>query len=87
MSKKGTPLKTCKRDRRGGGYDVCVRLYINNKYKKFTLSRLVLSCFKGPGYGYEANHIDRNPLNNHVGNLEWVTASENQKHWRSAELL
>jgi len=28
----------------------------------------------------QVNHIDGNPQNNHKNNLEWVTASENQKH-------
>lgn len=28
----------------------------------------------------EVNHIDNNPLNNHVKNLEWCTRSENVRH-------
>lgn len=42
----------------------------------------MLECFDGPMYGYEANHKDRDPMNNHIDNLERTTPSENQRHWR-----
>ena len=30
------------------------------------------------------NHIDENPLNNHINNLEWCTAGENsKKYWEN----
>lgn len=84
IGKKGTPLALDKRMRRGnkGKFDYCVRLYYNGKKKKWTLQRLIAACFLGPIDGYEINHIDRDPTNNHVDNLERLTASENQKHWR-----
>lgn len=80
--KKGNQLKTTMRSRRGGGYDLCIQLSYRGMKKKWTLSRLIAACFLGPVHGYEINHKDRNPLNNHIDNLERVTPSENQKHWR-----
>lgn len=85
LSKSGQPMKYNLRARRGGKNDLCVRLYINGKGKKFTVSRLVLEAFDGPMYGYEANHKDRDTMNCHIDNLERLTASENQKHWREDE--
>lgn len=85
MGKKGEPLKTVTRDRRGGGHDVCVNLYYRGKKKKWTLQRLVAACFLGPIDGYEINHKDRNPTNNCVDNLERLTPSQNQHHWRAHE--
>ena len=45
--------------------------------------RLVAEHFIGPcpEPGMVVNHIDGNPFNNHVSNLEWVTVSENNKHY------
>lgn len=82
QGKKGSLLKFEKRDRRGGGYDLCIKLRYRGKQKKWTLQRLIAACFLGPIDGYEINHKDRNPLNNHIDNLERLTPSENQLHWR-----
>lgn len=83
LGKKGNQLKLEKRMRRGGRFDHCVRLYYNGKAKKWTLQRLIAACFLGPIDGYQINHKDRDTLNNCVSNLERVTASENQLHWRN----
>lgn len=85
IGKKGKFLKTEERKRRGGGVDICVRLYYRGKSKKWTMQRLIAACFIGPIDGYEINHKDRNTFNNHVDNLERVTPSENQRHWRDDE--
>lgn len=85
IGKKGSVLKTELRPRRGGGADLCVRLYYRGKQKKWTLSRLVAACFLGPIDGYEINHKDRDPMNCHADNLERTTPSQNQKHWRNDE--
>jgi len=47
--------------------------------------RLIAKAFiPNPNNLPEVNHKDRNGLNNHVDNLEWVTSSNNSKHsWAS----
>ena len=87
VGKRGIKLRPSKRFRKcnHGKYDLCVKLYYRGKTKKWTLQRLVAACFLGPIDGYEINHKDRDPTNNHVSNLERVTPSENQLHWRNNE--
>ena len=80
------PLKTTKRDRRGGGYDLCVALYYRGKSTKWTLSRLIASCFLGNIDGKEVNHANRNILDCSGPNLDIFTPQENQKHWRVTPL-
>lgn len=60
-----------------------VRLYKKGKRKSYYVHRLVAWCFIGEVNGMEVNHKDRDPSNNRLENLEIVTASENQKHWRN----
>ena len=85
LSKKGEVLSQQLRPRKGGGFDKVVLLYVGKKQVKFTVSRLILASFDGCMYGYEANHRDRNPMNNNYENLERQTPSENQLHWRRTE--
>ena len=57
------------------------RVGIRGEY--FYVHRVVADAFLGPPLSEEAwqvNHKDGNPGNNHVANLEYVTASENQRH-------
>lgn len=61
----------------------CVILSKNSVAKTWILHRLLgmyfLEC--PPNYKeLQINHIDGNRLNNKLSNLEWCTASENQKH-------
>lgn len=55
-----------------------VGLSKNGKQKHFSVHRLVGFHFLEKPDGKDCiNHIDANPSNNHVSNLEWCTQSEN----------
>lgn len=77
--------------RKGIGCDADVGLMINKKRKWFKVQRLIGLCFHSKTGDdiddMQANHIDRNTLNNHADNIEWLTPSENQRHWREDESL
>jgi len=58
-----------------------VRLSKDNTTKKFQIHRLVsLAFIDNINNKPQINHIDGNPSNNNVNNLEWCTQSENQIH-------
>lgn len=61
-----------------------VFLYYDEDHQyKVSLHRLVALAFipnPNPEIYIEVNHIDGNPENNEVSNLEWVTKSENMIH-------
>ena len=62
-----------------------VYLYDNGKRKHYKVHRLVAETFIPNLEGKpHVNHIDGNPGNNSVTNLEWVTNKENRDH---AEIL
>lgn len=72
--------KTPVSNKAGKGY-MYVDLYSNGKCKRKYVHRLVAETFipntKNKPY---INHIDGNPRNNNVDNLEWCTARENVEH-------
>ena len=61
--------------------DKRVKLWKHGKEKTFLVSRLIAQTFipnvENKGF---VNHINGNPLDNSVENLEWTTRSENQRH-------
>lgn len=65
---------------RNGRYRV-VSAMIDGKQKQFYVHRLIAEAFiPNPDNKPEVNHIDGNPANNRVENLEWATRSENANH-------
>jgi len=63
-----------------GGYDTCA-LSLNGKREQIKVHRLVLKHFAlNPENKPYVNHIDSNPNNNRIENLEWCTHNENMKH-------
>jgi len=55
-----------------------VGLCKNSRIKLFDIHRLIASYFiPNPNNKRCVDHIDRNKLNNEIGNLRWVSSSEN----------
>lgn len=56
-------------------------LHVDGKSKLISVHRLVAMAFiPNPGNLPEVNHKDGDKHNNHVGNLEWVSKSQNKRH-------
>lgn len=71
-----------------GGRYRAVSYTENGKQKHEYVHRLVAKAFlPNPNNLPIVNHIDGNPSNNAVSNLEWCTASENTRHAWSTGLI
>jgi 5-methylcytosine-specific restriction endonuclease McrA len=58
-----------------------VALHHDNDVYRMSLHRLVAMTFMSEGdFSLHVNHIDGNPENNHLSNLEWVSCSDNRRH-------
>jgi hypothetical protein len=70
---------------RPGNQYLAIGICINGKLKMHKIHRLVaLEFISNPENKPQVNHKDGNKLNNHIGNLEWMTNQENQQHaWDS----
>lgn len=69
------------KDKTPNGRDVRVSLWKDGKHKVFLVHRLVAFAFMPVVKGKECiNHIDGNPKNNNVENLEWCNHLENNRH-------
>jgi hypothetical protein len=55
-----------------------VHLYLNGKSRTIELARVIALTFLGPGEGLEADHIDNDPLNDILDNIQWLTPYENK---------
>jgi hypothetical protein len=65
----------------GDGYQAVVICYASGKNKSERVHKLVALAFiKNLDNKPQVNHKDGNKLNNHIDNLEWVTAAENNIH-------
>lgn len=76
---KGRVLKQYD-NRRGRGY-LFVNVNVNGKQFHLYVHRAVATCFiPNPNDLPEVNHIDNNPKNNIVSNLEWCTHEYNTEY-------
>lgn len=69
------------RNKTPNGRNARVSLWKDGKQKDFLVHRLVAEAFIPKVEGKDSvNHIDGNPKNNHVSNLEWCDHRENNNH-------
>lgn len=58
-----------------------INLHKNAKRKSYQVHRLVANAFIPNPNNYDiVNHIDENPINNNVNNLEWCNQKHNVNH-------
>lgn len=79
----GTILKQIRPQLHSSGY-LTVKLQTPNGRSHFFVHRLVAQVFiENPFCKSDVNHKDLDKTNNNLSNLEWVTRSENLKHFYS----
>jgi len=86
VAKQATKEKILKPLRHAQGYQMVVLAVETpigspNIKKQVTIHSLVCQAFYGPRpNGYVINHIDNDPTNNNISNLEYCTQQENIQH-------
>ena len=76
----GVKGRVKKRSKMSNGYEKYY-LYKNGKETQMSVHRLLAKHFiPNPENKPCVNHIDGNPMNNSLENLEWVTYKENAQH-------
>lgn len=63
-----------------GYHRVAIKSIQTCKYRHIYVHRLIMAAFKGENSEMVVNHIDGNPSNNNLDNLEYVTQKQNMKH-------
>jgi len=77
---KKSPAKLLKQGKSKSGYFI-VSFCVDGLKSNQTVHRLVARAFiSNESNKPQVNHKDGNKLNNHIDNLEWMTASENGLH-------
>ena len=61
---------------------------LDGKQQVIAISRIVAECYLGPiPKGYEVDHINNNPADNHYTNLQYLTPEENRSKERGSYKL
>ncbi len=81
------PVKSESSKKRRGKPYLKIELWKDGKFKRFFIHRLVGKAFiPNPGDKPEINHKNNDGCDNRVENLEWVTRSENVRHYNQVIL-
>ncbi len=80
--KNNTPLRHRKNKE---GYNVCSVADNCGKSRDIIIGRAIASTFHGPPptQKHTADHVDRNPNNDTVGNIRWATKKEQRDNLQS----